>query len=36
MKNNSVYLTVALVVCLVFMGVTFAQRPETNIASGVS
>jgi F0F1-type ATP synthase membrane subunit b/b' len=31
MKNNSVYLTVALAVCLAFMGVTFAQRPETNI-----
>jgi F0F1-type ATP synthase membrane subunit b/b' len=31
MKNNSVYLTVALVVCLALMGVTSAQRPETNI-----
>jgi F0F1-type ATP synthase membrane subunit b/b' len=31
MKKNSVHLTVALAVCLMFIGVTFAQRPETNI-----
>ena len=31
MKNNKEHLTVALVACLAFMGVTFAQRPETNI-----
>ncbi len=31
MKNNRTHLAVALAVCLVFMGVTFAQRPETDI-----
>jgi F0F1-type ATP synthase membrane subunit b/b' len=31
MKKNTVHLTVALAVCLAFMGVTFAQRPETKI-----
>ncbi len=31
MKQKSVYLAAALIVCLAFIGVTFAQRPETNI-----
>jgi F0F1-type ATP synthase membrane subunit b/b' len=31
MKNNKLHLTVGLVVGLAFMGVTFAQRPETDI-----
>jgi F0F1-type ATP synthase membrane subunit b/b' len=31
MKNNRMHLTVALAVCLAFIGVTFAQRPETDI-----
>jgi F0F1-type ATP synthase membrane subunit b/b' len=31
MKQRSVYLAVVLVICLAFIGVTFAQRPETNI-----
>ena len=31
MKLRSVYLAVAFVVGLAFIGVTFAQRPETNI-----
>jgi hypothetical protein len=31
MKNNRVHLTVGLAVCLAFIGVTFAQRPETDI-----
>jgi len=31
MKRKSAYLAGALVVCLAFIGVTFAQRPETNI-----
>jgi F0F1-type ATP synthase membrane subunit b/b' len=31
MKNNRVHLTVALAVSLAFIGVTFAQRPETDI-----
>ena len=31
MKHKGVYLAVALILCLVFIGVTFAQRPETSI-----
>jgi len=31
MKHKSVYLAVALILCLAFIGVSFAQRPETNI-----
>lgn len=31
MKQRSVYLTAVLVVAAMFIGVTFAQRPETNI-----
>jgi hypothetical protein len=31
MKQRSVYLAVVLVICLAFIGVSFAQRPETNI-----
>jgi len=31
MKQRSVYLAVVLVVCMAFIGVTLAQRPETNI-----
>ena len=31
MKKNGALLTVALAVCLEFTGVTFAQRPETDI-----
>jgi F0F1-type ATP synthase membrane subunit b/b' len=31
MKQKGVYLAVALILCLAFIGVTFAQRPETNI-----
>jgi hypothetical protein len=31
MKRKSIYLAAALVGCLAFIGVTFAQRPETNI-----
>ena len=31
MKHKSVYLAAGLMVCLAFIGVTFAQRPETNI-----
>jgi hypothetical protein len=30
-KQKSAYLAAALVVCLAFIAVTFAQRPETNI-----
>ncbi len=31
MKQKSFYLAVALAVCLAFIGVTFAQRPEADI-----
>ena len=31
MKQRSIYLAVVVVVCLAFIGVTVAQRPETNI-----
>jgi len=31
MKQKSLYLAAALIVCLAFIGVTVAQRPETNI-----
>jgi len=31
MEHKSVYLAAALIVSLPFIGVTFAQRPETNI-----
>jgi F0F1-type ATP synthase membrane subunit b/b' len=31
MKHKSVYLAVALAVCLVLVGVAIAQRPETNV-----
>ena len=31
MKHKSFYLGAALAVCLAFIGVTFAQRPETDI-----
>ena len=31
MKQKSAYLAGALVVCLTFIGVTFAQRPEASI-----
>ena len=31
MKHNGVYLAAALILCLVSIGVTFAQRPESNI-----
>lgn len=31
MKQKSIYLAVALIVCMAFIGVTLAQRPETNI-----
>lgn len=31
MKQRSVYLAAALAVCLAFIGVAIAQRPETNI-----
>jgi F0F1-type ATP synthase membrane subunit b/b' len=31
MKQKSVYLAAALILCLAFLGVTVAQRPETNI-----
>lgn len=31
MKQRSVCLAVVVVVCLAFIGVTLAQRPETNI-----
>ena len=34
MKQRSVYLAVAVVVCLAFIGATVAQRPETNIDPG--
>jgi hypothetical protein len=31
MKQQGVYLAAALILCLAFIVVTFAQRPETNI-----
>ena len=31
MKQKSFYLAFVLAVCLAFIGVTFAQRPETDI-----
>jgi len=31
MKQKSIYLAVVLAVCLAFIGVSFAQRPETNV-----
>ena len=31
MKHKGVYLAVVLILCLAFIGVTLAQRPETNI-----
>ena len=31
MKQKSIYLPVVLAVCLAFIGVSFAQRPETNV-----
>ena len=31
MKQNSGYLAAALAACLICIGVTFAQRPETSI-----
>ena len=31
MKQQSAYLAAALVVCLAFIGVTFAQHPEASI-----
>ena len=34
MKQKSVYLAVLLAVGLIFMGVTLAQRPATNVDAG--
>jgi hypothetical protein len=31
MKKHSFYLVAVLVMCLLFIGITLAQRPETNI-----